>query len=129
MEMRKVAMLMATVAVLALVAATAVYAVNKTCTGKPCRGTNTRDTLNERNGNRLSDTIYGLKSTDSINAGSFERDRDQLYGGPGNDRLNAVDDDGNDNLNGGPGVDTCNGDRGADFGDVGTSCEKGNIGG
>ena len=64
---------------------------------------------------------------DRINAGTFEKDRDQLYGAPGNDKLNAVDDDGNDNLNGGPGIDTCNGDIGADFGDVGTSCEKGNL--
>jgi hypothetical protein len=125
--MRKVAMLAASLAVLILVAATAVYAVNKTCASKPCRGTNMRDTLYERNGNRVSDAIYGLKSADRINAGTFEKDRDQLYGAPGNDKLNAVDDDGNDNLNGGPGIDTCNGDIGADFGDVGTSCEKGNL--
>ena len=112
--MRKVAMLMATLAILVLVAATAVYAVNKTCTSRPCSGTNAKDILYEQNGNRVADTIYGLGSADRINAGTFERDRDQLYGGPANDKLSTFDDDGNDNLNGGPGTDTCNGDLGAD---------------
>jgi hypothetical protein len=125
--MRKVAMLIATLAILILVAATAVYAVNKTCTIKPCRGTDARDTLYERNGNRLADKIYGLGRSDRINAGTFERDRDQLWGGPGNDRLSTFDDDGRDNLNGGPGTDTCNGDIGADYADVAVNCEKGNL--
>jgi hypothetical protein len=124
---RKAIMLAATVAVLVLLAGTAVYAVNKTCAGLPCRGTPVRDTLYERTGNRVSDAIYGLKGSDFINAGTYERDRDQLYGGPGNDRLNAADVDGNDNLNGGAGIDTCTGDIGADYGDVGTSCERGNL--
>jgi hypothetical protein len=124
---RKVIMLMAAVAILVLVAATAVYALNKTCAGLPCRGTAARDILYERNGNRVKDAIYGLQSADRINAGTWERDRDQLYGGPGNDRLNAADVDGLDNLNGGGGIDTCTGDIGADYGDVGTSCERGNL--
>ncbi len=125
--MRKVAMLMATLAILVLVAATAVYAVNKTCPGKPCRGTNAKDILYEQNGNRVADTIYGLGRADRINAGTFERDRDQLWGGPGNDRLGTFDDDGLDNLNGGRGTDTCNGDIGADYADVAVNCERGNL--
>ena len=125
--MRKVAMLMATLGILVLVAATAVYAVNKTCTSKPCRGTAASDILYERNGNRVADAIYGLGRGDRINAGTFERDRDQLWGGRGNDRLSTFDDDGRDNLNGGPGTDTCNGDLGADFADVAVNCERGNL--
>ncbi len=125
--MRKVAMLMAALAILVLVAATAVYAVNKTCASRPCSGTVARDILYERNGNRVPDAIYGLQSADRINAGTFERDRDQLYGGPGNDRLGAADVDGNDTLNGGGGIDTCIGDIGADYADVGISCERGNL--
>jgi Ca2+-binding RTX toxin-like protein len=125
--MRKVAMLMATLAILVLVAATAVYAVNKTCASKPCRGTVARDILYERNGNRVADAIYGLGKGDRINAGTFERDRDQLWGGQGNDRLSTFDDDGRDNLNGGPGTDTCNGDLGADYADVAVNCERGNL--
>ncbi len=125
--MRKVAMLAATVAVLIVVAAGAVYAVNKTCAATPCKGTNARDTLFERQGNRLSDAISGLRSADRINAGAYTRDKDKLYGGPGNDKLNAADNDGKDTLNGGPGTDTCTGDAGADYGDVATSCEKGNL--
>ena len=125
--MRKVAMLAATVAVLIVVAAGAVYAVNKTCDSKTCKGTNARDTLFERQGNRLSDAIYGLKSADRINAGAYTRDKDKLYGGPGNDKLNAADNDGKDTLNGGPGKDTCTGDLGADYADVSKGCEKGNL--
>ena len=125
--MRKVAMLMATLAILVLMAATAVYAVNKTCTSRPCSGTNAKDILYEQNGNRVADAIYGLRQGDRINAGTFERDRDQLWGGPGNDRLGTFDDDGLDNLNGGPGTDTCNGDIGADFGDAAVNCERGNL--
>ncbi len=125
--MRKVAMLMATLAILILVAATAVYAVNKTCTTKPCRGTDARDVLQERNGNGVADKIYGLGRNDHINAGTFKRDRDQLWGGPGNDILRTDDGDGRDNLNGGPGTDTCIGDIGADWADNPASCEKGNL--
>ena len=125
--MRKVAMLMATLAILVLVAATSVYAVNKTCASRPCNGTAARDILYERNGNRVADAIYGLRRGDRINAGTFERDRDQLWGGPGNDRLSTFDDDGRDNLNGGPGTDTCNGDIGADYADVAVNCERGNL--
>lgn len=125
--MRKVVMLMATLAILILVAATAVYAVNKTCTSKPCRGTDARDVLYERNGNRVADKIYGLGRGDHINAGTFERDRDQLWGGQGNDVLRTNDGDGNDNLNGGPGTDTCTGDIGADYADVAVNCERGNL--
>ena len=116
-------MLMATVAIVILVAATAVYAMNKTCTSYPCRGTNKDDVLFERTGNKVRDAIFGLKKADRINAGTWGRDADNLYGGPGNDTLTAGDNDGKDTLNGGGGVDTCNGDSG----DVPTSCEKGNL--
>src|SRR5918911_3687577 len=124
--MRKVALLAATVAVLIVVAAGAVYAVNKTCDSKTCKGTDARDTLFERHGNRLSDNIYGLKRADRIDAGAYTKDKDKLYGGKGNDKLNAADNDGKDTLNGGPGKETCTGDIGADYADVGKSCERGN---
>ncbi len=125
--MRKVAMAAATVTVLVLVAATAVYAVNKHCTSKPCRGTNLADILYERNGDGVPDAIYGLQGNDRLNAATFENDADKLYGGPDNDHLNTVDTDGNDNLDGGRGFDTCNGELGADFADVAVNCEAGNL--
>ena len=125
--MRKVAILAATVAVLVLVAVTAVYAVNKHCTSKPCRGTNLADILYERNGDGVPDAIYGLQGNDRLNATTFENDADKLYGGWGKDRLNTVDTDGNDNLDGGRGFDTCNGELGADFADVAVNCEAGNL--
>jgi len=126
-EVRKVAVLAATVAVLVLVAVTAVYAVNKHCTSKPCTGTNLADILYERNGDGVPDAIYGFQGNDRLNAATFENDADKLYGGLNNDRLNTVDTDGNDNLNGGSGFDTCNGDRGADFADVAVNCEAGTL--
>ena len=125
--MRKVAMLAATVAVLVLVTAAAVYAVDKHCTSKPCRGTNLADILYERNGDGVPDAIYGLQGNDRLNAATFENDADKLYGGPDNDHLNTVDTDGNDNLDGGRGFDTCNGELGADFADVAVNCEAGNL--
>jgi hypothetical protein len=69
---RKVAMAAATVTVLVLVAATAVYAVNKHCTSKPCRGTNLADILYERNGEGVPDAIYGLQGNDRLNAATFK---------------------------------------------------------
>ena len=125
--MRQVAMLAATVAVLVLVTAAAVYAVDKHCTNKPCRGTNVADILYERNGDGVPDAIYGLQDNDRLNATTFENDADKLYGGRGKDRLNTVDTDGKDNLNGGRGFDTCNGDLGADYADVAVNCEAGNL--
>ena len=125
--MRKVAMLAATVAVLVLVTAAAVYAVDKHCKGKPCRGTNVADILYERNGDGVPAAIYGLQDNDRLNATTLENDADKLYGGWGKDRLNTVDTDGKDNLNGGRGFDTCNGDLGADYADVAVNCEAGNL--
>ena len=117
--MRKVTMMVALVALMMALFATAAYAVNKQCTNLRCEGTNNRDTLIERGGDGVSDNIYGLQRNDLLDATRFKDDTDNLYGNPGNDTLDATDGDDLDTLNGGKGTDTCYGDVGDTF----VSCE------
>lgn len=112
-----------TVTVALLVAAMmapAALAVDAQCTFRPCEGTNGRDTLYERGGRGVPDTIYGKGGNDRIFADLFGADRDLLYGGPGGDRLDAQDGDGRDRLYGGPGFDVCY----VDEGDFYRDCEE-----
>ena len=113
--MRKVTMMVALVALMVALFATAALAVNKQCTNLRCEGTNNRDTLIERGGDGVSDNIYGLQRNDLLDATRFTDDTDNLYGGPGNDTLDARDGDGDDTLNGGKGTDSCFGDAGDTF--------------
>jgi hypothetical protein len=122
-EVRKVAMLAVVVAVVVLAFAGVALAVNKTCTKDPCRGTEAKDTLHEQTEDDVDDNISGRKKDDKINAFRYTDDADELRGDSGNDNLDADDDDNEDVLNGGKGKDTCNGDNG----DLGISCEKGNL--
>jgi Ca2+-binding RTX toxin-like protein len=117
--MRKVTMMVALVALMVALFATAAYAVNKQCTNLRCEGTDNRDTLIERGGDGVSDNIYGLQRNDRLDATRFTDDADNLYGNTGNDTLDATDGDGLDTLNGGKGTDTCYGDTGDEF----VSCE------
>jgi len=117
--MRKVTMMVALVALMVALFATAAYAVNKQCAKSPCEGTSSRDTLYERGGDGVDDNISGLQRNDYINARSFTDDVDELFGNSGDDTLDARDGDGFDTLNGGRGNDTCYGDAGDEF----VSCE------
>jgi len=105
--MRRIGMILAVTALLAAVFAPIAFAVNKQCTLYPCWGTNYRDTLYERGGNGVPDSIIGRRYGDLINANAFTADRDLLDGQRGNDRLKAQDGDGRDELYGGPGYDVC----------------------
>jgi hypothetical protein len=119
--MTKRIVLMVTVAsLLAGVLAPVALAVDQQCTFRPCGGTDSADTLYERGGRSVPDTIYGLRGNDRIRANLFGADRDVLYGGRGNDRLNAQDGDGRDRLYGGLGDDACY----VDEGDFYRSCEE-----
>ncbi len=117
--MRKVTMMVALVALMVALFATAAYAVDKQCAKSPCYGTDNRDSLYERGGDGVPDSIYGQARNDYINARSFTNDEDELFGREGNDTLDARDNDGLDTLNGGKGTDTCYGDAGDTF----VSCE------
>ncbi len=104
----------------AAMVAPAAMAVDAQCTLRPCEGTAERDTLYERGGRGVPDTIYGKRGNDRIFADRFGADRDVLYGGRGDDRLYAQDGDGRDRLFGGPGFDVCY----VDEGDSTNGCEE-----
>lgn len=117
--MRKTAMILALVAVLIVVFASAALALTIQCRYNPCIGTDQRDTLLERKGQGLNDAMYGKARGDFIDASSYIRDHDELLGGRGKDTLDSRDQDGADTIKGGKGFDTCF----ADAGDVVYSCE------
>jgi hypothetical protein len=93
-------MLLAAIAVIVALFATAAYAATIDGTGKS-------DILYESNHN---DTIHGNGSPDFLRAQQFPFDEDNLYGDAGVDTLNARDGDNRDTLDGGSGFDTCRGD-------------------
>ena len=107
--MRKLMMMVALVALVVALFATAAFAATFTCTTIPCEGTNKADTITERTGS-VADNIFGKRGPDTINANVSGNDRDDLHGNRGGDTLNARDNDGFDSLDGGPGTDECIGD-------------------
>ena len=119
--MRKGTKMVALVALLVAIFATAAYAATIiNCNGGTCYGTNGEDEMYETSGN---DQIYGFRGDDYIDAYSYEGDRDKLYGGRNNDDLYSDDGDGDDLIVGGRGQeDECF----VDFGDEVHSCD-GNV--
>jgi len=105
--MRKGTMMVALVALLVAIFATAAYAAT-------IKGTAQNDVIvNETAGD---DQIYGFRGADFIEARQFAGDRDKLYGGRGNDELDADDNDPDDLVVGGRGRnDSCEGDVGDEF--------------
>ena len=121
--MRRLMIMVALVALLVSVFATAAYARTFTCTDLPCYGTPDRDVINERPAFEVPDEIFGLRGADSINAAISPGDEDILHGQRGADTLNTDEEfpfgDGLDTVYGGPGTDTCY----VDVGDEYFSCE------
>jgi Ca2+-binding RTX toxin-like protein len=109
--MRKTGMLVAMVAVMVALFATAAYAANIT-------GNDNANALLETRGD---DLIRGEGGGDVIDANNFGGDTDVLRGGSGNDRLLANDGDTRDTVSGGPGFDICVVDARSE---VGEGCEK-----
>jgi len=97
---RRTPMLLAAIAVMVALFATAAYAAVIEGTGKS-------DILYESNQN---DTIDGRGGPDTLRAQQFPFDEDNLDGGTGVDTLNASDGDQSDTLDGGKSFDTCKGD-------------------
>ena len=93
MAKRIVTMVTAALMAAALMAPAAL-AVDKQCTFRPCQGTDERDTLYERGGDGVRDTIRGREARDLIFADLFGADRDVLYGGPGFDVCYVDESDG-----------------------------------
>jgi hypothetical protein len=105
-KMRKGPMMVALVALLVAIFATAAYAAT-------IEGDNSDDELFET---PRSDSMYGFGGEDVLEAWDFRGDTDNLYGGRGNDDVIADDGDGRDLLDGGRGRnDYCEGDRGDSF--------------
>jgi hypothetical protein len=110
--MRNVTMLVGVAAMMTMLFASVTLAVEKQCINRPCNGTDGNDTLFERSGDGVSDTIYGRAGRDVVRADAYTQDTDLLYGNCGNDRLNANDngqlpEDTIDTVYGGKGFDIC----------------------
>jgi len=97
---RRAPALLAAIAVIVALLATAAYAAE-------IMGADKMDTLFE---SQRSDVIKGLRGADTIHADQFHFDTDRLSGGKGRDILDAQDQDNRDTLNGGKGMDQCTGD-------------------
>jgi Ca2+-binding RTX toxin-like protein len=112
-----------------LLFASVALAVEKHCIDQPCYGTDGNDTLYERTGDGLNDTIYGRAGRDVVRANAYTQDADILHGGGGNDRLDANDngasgtppEDTLDAVYGGKGFDICIVDARSE---VGGGCEE-----
>jgi hypothetical protein len=118
--MRRTTILMALVALMVALFATAAYAA-----ATAIYGTDGDDyVINESSGGWVDDRIYALDGDDYINAvvgwSTTRSDADKLFGGKGDDILGADDGDGADLLNGGPGYDECYGTQGDHF----ANCEE-----
>ena len=95
--MRKGTMMVALVALMVALFATAAYAAN-------INGNNNNNNLFETSGD---DTMRGYGGNDVLDANNYSGDDDVLRGGSGNDRNLANDGDTLDSVVGGPGFDTC----------------------
>jgi hypothetical protein len=106
--MRRVTLMLATMAVMMGLFATVAYAVTIT-------GTDQGEIILESN---LDDTIFGRGGADRIRTDIFgpnndaPRDTDVANGSRGADRIRVDDGDGRDTANGGRGDDVCAGDPG-----------------
>jgi hypothetical protein len=97
------------VALMIALCASVVLASAHQCSGRPCTGTGSANTLYERAGR------------DVLRADTHTRDRDRLYGNRGKDRLNVDDGDMRDTVSGGPGFDVCIADTTVE---IGVGCER-----
>jgi|SRR5215203_6079208 len=112
---KRVTTMVAVVAVMVTLFATAAYAASTAI-----YGTNDGEWIDESQGFQ-DDRIYAFAGEYYINAfvtwsmDPLYSDTDKLFGGKGNDDLAADDGDGADLLNGGPGYDRCWGTPGDHF--------------
>jgi Ca2+-binding RTX toxin-like protein len=116
--MRRTTILVAVVALMVALFASAAYAA-----ATAVYGTNGDDYMVNESSGFADERIYALDGDDTINAllaWNTRSDTDKLFGGKGDDVLAADDGDGADLLNGGPGDDYCPGTQGDRF----ASCEE-----
>jgi len=104
-KMRRTTILVAVVAVLVAMFATAAYAAT-------IYGDNASNELRET---ASDDQMYGYSGKDVLHAYLYNNDIDKLYGGRNADYVYADDGDPDDLVNGGRGIDFCFGDQGDEF--------------
>jgi RTX calcium-binding nonapeptide repeat (4 copies) len=119
-KMRRIMVMVAMVSLLVGLFAVAAYAATFTCSTTPCYGTGGPDTIYERPGDKVPDTIYGRRGADDIFAYDGTDDVDVLYGNGGRDLLYTLDGDGLDTVRGQRGYDRCL----IDPGDDASGCEE-----
>ena len=119
--MRKWTILSGMVALMIALCASVALASAHQCSGRPCTGTGSANTLYERPGNGVPDAIYGRAGRDVLRADTHTRDTDRLYGNRGKDTLTVDDGDMRDTVSGGPGFDVCIADTSAE---IGVGCER-----
>jgi hypothetical protein len=107
--MRKIAMIVALVAMLVPLVATAALAADQLiyCNSAPCYGTGNDDKIYERKGNGVFDKIIMKGGHDLVLANAYTNDTDIVKGGTGYDKINVADGDRHDTASGGSGGDWC----------------------
>ena len=111
--MRRVTLMLATVAMMLSLFAVVAYAAE-------IQGTDNNENITETERN---DQIAGHRGNDDINAGFYDigqtpgglGDTDKVKGNRGDDFIDVVDGDNRDTANGGLGIDECVGDPGDDI--------------
>ena len=107
--MRRIAMMVALVMVLAVVGAGAAFARDQIiqCNTIPCYGSGGDDLIYERVGNGKNDEIRMRGGSDNVVANSYTNDRDIVRGGTGFDKINVADGDTRDTAGAGSGRNWC----------------------
>lgn len=123
--MRKLAIVIALVAVLVAMGASAVFAQEQEgttqedgifvaannqiihCQGVPCTASGNDDLVYERVGNRKKDRILLKGGDDQVRADTYKRDKDVIKGSSGFDLIYVDDGDTRDRIFGGKGNDKC----------------------
>jgi hypothetical protein len=80
---------------------------SKQCYTKPCYGEFGKETVYERIGDGVSDTMAAFNNYDRLHANTYSKDTDKVYGNGGDDFVYVDDGDKKDSANGGPGYDRC----------------------
>jgi hypothetical protein len=83
--MRRVLLLLAMVALLVGVFASAALALSFDCSDSPCYGTRDGNIIDEQTGEGLADHIFSLKGADYIDASDNSGDVDEVFGNQGAD--------------------------------------------
>jgi hypothetical protein len=80
---------------------------SKQCYSVPCYGDFGKETVYERIGDGLPDTMAAFNKYDRLHANTYSKDTDKVYGNGGDAFVYVDDGDTRDSANGGSGYDWC----------------------